>query len=531
VILQNTKSESSGFSLMQLLGGSSKEGKSTAFSLLLQQLGIDSKMADAQTGSIDINGLLMDENVMSTESSSKNAKMNVFLNLLQSDDKNSNSLEELVHFEESAEEEIKVLNPKLIQTMPMTSLKQVVAEAKVYLKEQIRELAVNKGIEIDIETLPKTLKSLSLVAEKIGIQLDKITLESIQAKGSILEQSEKKSSILQTQHKPLEHSTEEFVNLRKEKTYNEPLSTAKVLQTSQNSEPLKALLHLRVLDKKELHNEVQKEEKIGKVQMPQQLGEEMKATVQKESSGNLRTATDLQMNTPTATTVAALGNKELKVNPKEEVKLAQTLQEGSLKSSPQEDALTLKPAKSAIENESVVKLSALLHSEEAVTTDAQNATGDSKISVVSAAESKTLSLDVKINEAKQMVSHLATDLKEAMQNYKPPFTRIKLQLNPVKLGEVDVTMVQRGNNVHISVSSNNSAITILAQNSLELKNQLANNGLANATMQFNTSGGEQQRQSQHQQNMMEAYEKYAAFENEENFEILQSLELIVPRYG
>jgi flagellar hook-length control protein FliK len=141
-----------------------------------------------------------------------------------------------------------------------------------------------------------------------------------------------------------------------------------------------------------------------------------------------------------------------------------------------------------------------------------------------------LELELKVKEAKQMVVKLSADIKEAVENYKPPFTRIKLQLNPVKLGEVDVTMIQRGNNVHINISSNNSAVVILAQNSVELKTQLANNGLSNATMQFNTSGGEQQRQSQHQQNMMDQYEKYAKFDNEENFETLTAMELIIPRY-
>jgi flagellar hook-length control protein FliK len=141
-----------------------------------------------------------------------------------------------------------------------------------------------------------------------------------------------------------------------------------------------------------------------------------------------------------------------------------------------------------------------------------------------------LELELKVKEAKQMVVKLSADIKEAVENYKPPFTRIKLQLNPVKLGEVDVTMIQRGNNVHINISSNNSAVAILAQNSVELKTQLANNGLSNATMQFNTSGGEQQRQSQHQQNMMDQYEKYAKFDSEENFETLTAMELIIPRY-
>ena len=51
---------------------------------------------------------------------------------------------------------------------------------------------------------------------------------------------------------------------------------------------------------------------------------------------------------------------------------------------------------------------------------------------------------MKLNEAKQMIKYLAPDVKSAIEDYKSPFTRVKLQLNPQKLGEVDLTIVQRG---------------------------------------------------------------------------------------
>ena len=128
-----------------------------------------------------------------------------------------------------------------------------------------------------------------------------------------------------------------------------------------------------------------------------------------------------------------------------------------------------------------------------------------------------------------MVRHFAADIKEAVQNYKPPFTRIKIQLNPVKLGEVDVTMVQRGNNVHINISSNTTAITTLAQNASELRTQLSQNGMGNTTMNF-SSNAEQQQHQHHQQQRQHMAELYEQFENSESFDLLDQLEIIVPRY-
>jgi flagellar hook-length control protein FliK len=48
-----------------------------------------------------------------------------------------------------------------------------------------------------------------------------------------------------------------------------------------------------------------------------------------------------------------------------------------------------------------------------------------------------------------------------------------MKLNPEKLGEVEVTLVQRGNNVHVNIqSSNANSVAFLAHNATELKAQL-----------------------------------------------------------
>ncbi|MBD3824977.1 MAG: flagellar hook-length control protein FliK, partial [Epsilonproteobacteria bacterium] len=120
-----------------------------------------------------------------------------------------------------------------------------------------------------------------------------------------------------------------------------------------------------------------------------------------------------------------------------------------------------------------------------------------------------------------------------IEDYKPPFTKVKVQLNPRNLGEVDLTVVQRGNNVHVNLSSNNAAINTLAMNLNELRTQLSNSGINNATFHFNgsqDSANQQSQQQQHQQRQ-KASDEYSYFENEERGEeLLSSLEIVVPRY-
>ena len=150
--------------------------------------------------------------------------------------------------------------------------------------------------------------------------------------------------------------------------------------------------------------------------------------------------------------------------------------------------------------------------------------------------SKADSFEVKLNEAKQMTKYLSSDVKNAIEDYKSPFTRIKVQLNPQRLGEVDLTIVQRGKNLHINLSSNNAAINTLSMNVNDLKMQLSSNGINNATLNFNNNSQDsesgfngQQQQNSHREK--EAKNEYEHFEIEEkNEEILSSLEIVVPYY-
>ena len=184
---------------------------------------------------------------------------------------------------------------------------------------------------------------------------------------------------------------------------------------------------------------------------------------------------------------------------------------------------------SATKTESARTLESLLHGSE---TQEHPTTKSEGVHIA-----KTESLEVKINEAKQMVRYLSQDVKTAIENYKAPFTRVKVQLNPQKLGEMELTVVQRGKNMHINLSSNNAAINTLAMNAQDLKVQLHNNGIQNASLNFsnNSGGGDAQSNAntQHQQqNRDESYKSFNYFDrDEENEELLSSLEIVVPNYA
>lgn len=85
---------------------------------------------------------------------------------------------------------------------------------------------------------------------------------------------------------------------------------------------------------------------------------------------------------------------------------------------------------------------------------------------------------------KETFRNFAQDFKEQMQTYKPPITRFNITLNPSNLGEVEVTLVQRGQNLHISFNTNTSTMNLFIQNQTEFKNSLVNMGFTGLEMNF-----------------------------------------------
>ena len=118
-----------------------------------------------------------------------------------------------------------------------------------------------------------------------------------------------------------------------------------------------------------------------------------------------------------------------------------------------------------------------------------------------------------ILKAKESLKHFASNLKEAIENYKPPISKLSMQLHPKELGKVEVTLVHRGDNLQIQINSNNTAISFFHSTQQELKQNLINMGFTNVNMNFNQN--QQQGNKEYKQN-----QKFSKNENDEYDEMI-----------
>jgi hypothetical protein len=401
------------------------------------------------------------------------------------------------------------LNPKITQHMSNKELKVVIKNAKEYLKSQIVKSDTFQKQEIaqkkEIASLPKTLKGLSQVAKKVGVDVTKITLETVQevkepkaTKSDKVEIKPFKTAIAFTKEEP-QHKVQVKKQVHKTVTTlkqfhpvkEKPLSSQTPLFTKLPEVQTNVEISTQelVVSKSLKHRSSDKKERSQQTLELLLRGEKISKSVHTNTS-----PLTADFSVTTAKVVAPNMTRD------------------------------------NVTRDSVKHLESLLTS-----TNKGSEESETKTDVVHVAKAE--SFEVKLGEAKQMMKYLSQDIKTAIEDYKSPFTRVKVQLNPQKLGEVDLTIVQRGKNLHINLSSNNSAINTLAMNANDLKLQLNNSGINNATLNFNNtsqmSDGSfgSQTQQQHQQRE-EAQSKYNYFaQDESNEEILSSLEIIVPHYA
>lgn len=128
---------------------------------------------------------------------------------------------------------------------------------------------------------------------------------------------------------------------------------------------------------------------------------------------------------------------------------------------------------------------------------------------------------------KETLQHFSQDLKEAVDQYKAPITKLSITLNPNNLGEVEVTLIQRGNNLHINFNSNTNAMNLFIQNQVEFKNSLVNMGFTGLEMNFSDQGKREQNQNQGKNRSGYGF-KDALDGNNENEKV--NLELVLAKY-
>jgi len=418
------------------------------------------------------------------------------------------------------------LNSAITQKISPSELKQLISDAKAYLKDKITQTQLLSKAEL--ESLPKTLKGLMQVAQKLGIEVSKVTLERVQShamtkvtqssENQLQKQKETQSSEKQT--KVDEQKVEQNNSKSKESQSSQELTAEK-----KSTKPLglKEEISKQELPKQEYDKEQSKQDpKVAqtKTQETPLFKAQTKTEISTEEIVNAKSSV-----------VEAKKPKE-----KSEDRLTMLLQ-GERASKSEIASSTLSVATSSVltQGETPREVSASRGLESLLYGHKEESSSTVKPETMGAIKSE--SLEVKMNEAKQMMRYLSSDIKAAIEDYKSPFTRVKVQLNPQRLGEVDLTVVQRGKNLHVTLSSNNAAINTLAMNANDLRLQLTNSGIQNATLNFSNTGQDgtasqqQQQQNSHQQ-QNRASKEYNYFENEEaNEEILASLEIVVPSYA
>ncbi|MBZ7939594.1 flagellar hook-length control protein FliK [Campylobacter sp. W0014] len=128
---------------------------------------------------------------------------------------------------------------------------------------------------------------------------------------------------------------------------------------------------------------------------------------------------------------------------------------------------------------------------------------------------------------KETLQYFSNDLKEAMEHYKAPITKLSITLNPNNLGEVEVTLVQRGSNLHINFNSNTNAMNLFMQHQSEFKNSLVNMGFTGLEMNFSDQGKKEQNQNKGKNRSGYGF-KDAIENNNEKSNI--NLELVLAKY-
>ena len=135
-------------------------------------------------------------------------------------------------------------------------------------------------------------------------------------------------------------------------------------------------------------------------------------------------------------------------------------------------------------------------------------------------------LKSQVTSPKETLQNFVQDLKEQMTQFKAPITRLNITLNPSNLGEVEVTLVQRGANLHINFNSNTNAMNLFIQNQAEFKNSLVNMGFTGLEMNFS----DQSKKEQNQKNKSKNNGANNELNTLNNSEEKPSLELVLAKY-
>ncbi len=97
---------------------------------------------------------------------------------------------------------------------------------------------------------------------------------------------------------------------------------------------------------------------------------------------------------------------------------------------------------------------------------------------------------------KETIKHFTQQLKQEIQEYKPPMSRISMDLFPKELGKVEVTIQKVGKNLKVSVISHNNSLQTFLDNQQDLKNSLNALGFEGVDLSFSQDSSKEQEKEQ-----------------------------------
>ncbi|MFB1284397.1 flagellar hook-length control protein FliK [Helicobacter pylori] len=105
-------------------------------------------------------------------------------------------------------------------------------------------------------------------------------------------------------------------------------------------------------------------------------------------------------------------------------------------------------------------------------------------------------IENKSTAPKETIKHFTQQLKQEIQEYKPPMSRISMDLFPKELGKVEVIIQKVGKNLKVSVISHNNSLQTFLDNQQDLKNSLNALGFEGVDLSFSQDSSKEQPKEQ-----------------------------------
>ncbi|MFP6288391.1 flagellar hook-length control protein FliK [Helicobacter pylori] len=124
---------------------------------------------------------------------------------------------------------------------------------------------------------------------------------------------------------------------------------------------------------------------------------------------------------------------------------------------------------------------------------------------------------------KETIKHFTQQLKQEIQEYKPPMSRISMDLFPKELGKVEVVIQKVGKNLKVSVISHNNSLQTFLDNQQDLKNSLNALGFEGVDLSFSQDSSKEQKKEPFKEqeltplkeNALKSYQENTDNENKE----------------